>query len=139
MDPNQAENTENAAAELPEGVRGWNWGAFLLGFIWALGNRVWSVAALWIGLLITNYLVLLKVQDSLVNTVDIVFTVIFGVISIVLGVKGNEWAWHDRKWDSVERFRKTQRNWTKWGVIIAIGSLVIGLVLGMTGVLGKVQ
>lgn len=27
-------------AILPAGVRGWSWGAFLLNFIWAIGNRV---------------------------------------------------------------------------------------------------
>lgn len=25
--------------ELPEGVKGWSWGAFFLNWIWAIGNR----------------------------------------------------------------------------------------------------
>ncbi len=25
----------------PDGVKGWSWGAFLLNWIWALGNRTW--------------------------------------------------------------------------------------------------
>ena len=26
---------------LPPGVKGWSWGAFLLNWIWAIGNRTW--------------------------------------------------------------------------------------------------
>ena len=25
----------------PVEIKGWNWGAFLLNFIWAIGNRTW--------------------------------------------------------------------------------------------------
>jgi len=30
-----------AAAEIPPGVKGWSWGAFLLNWIWAIGNQTW--------------------------------------------------------------------------------------------------
>ena len=64
-----------------------------------------------------------------------VFLVVFGLVSLVLGMKGNEWAWHDKKWESVEHFRRTQRSWAMWGLIITGAFLVIGLVLGATGIL----
>jgi hypothetical protein len=32
-------------ADIPADVRGWNWGAFLLGWIWGIKNRTW--VALW--------------------------------------------------------------------------------------------
>jgi len=31
----------NRSIELPSGVREWNWGAFWLGPLWALGHPVW--------------------------------------------------------------------------------------------------
>jgi len=44
---------------------------------------------------------------------------------IVLGIKGNEWAWRSRKFESVEQFRETQAIWSKWGLIIFIVMLVL--------------
>ena len=53
---------------LPPEVKRWNWGAFFLNWIWAIGNEVW------IGLL------------ALIPYVNIVMV-------FVLGAKGSEWAW----------------------------------------------
>ena len=80
-----AENTSGhgSQAVIPREIGGWNWGAFLLNWIWAIGNSVW------IGLL------------ALVPYAGF-------VMAIVLGVKGNEWAWRYKRWDSVEHFRRTQ-------------------------------
>ena len=136
MDPNQVQNTseQGNATSIPDGVRGWNWGAFLMGVIWAIGNKVWSMVVLWVGLFIADYAFLIYTGDNMSGTVDTIFLVIFGVLSIVLGMKGNEWAWHDKKWDSVEHFKRTQSSWAKWGVIITVASLIIGLVLRLTGI-----
>ena len=87
---------------IPEGVQGWSWGGFLLNWIWAIGNRTW------IGLL------------ALVPYVGL-------VIVIMLGIKGRAWAWQNKKWESVEHFQRVQRLWAIWGVIIAVGLLVLGL------------
>ena len=32
------------------------------------------------------------------------------IMVIVLGFKGNEWAWKNNNWTSVERFKRVQRN-----------------------------
>jgi len=42
------------------------------------------------------------------------------IMAIVLGVKGNEWAWQNRKWESVEQFNNVQRVWTIWGVALLL-------------------
>ena len=52
-------------------------------------------------------------------------------MAIVLGVKGNEWAWQNRRWESVEQFKEVQRIWTKWGVIVFFVSLVLGIIYGI--------
>jgi hypothetical protein len=48
---------------------------------------------------------------------------VFAIVwAFVLGVKGREWAWRNKKWDSVEHFKNTQRPWDIAGIVIfAIG------------------
>lgn len=84
----------------PEGVQGWSWGAFLLNWVWAAGNRTW------IGLL------------ALIPYVGF-------IMAILLGVYGRKWAWENKRWESVEHFQRVQRNWSIWGFVI----LVLGFVL----------
>ena len=87
-------------AVIPREISGWNWGAFLLSWIWGIGNNVW------IALL------------ALIPFAGVIMTV-------VLGVKGSEWAWKNKRWDSIEHFKGTQRKWAYWG----IGILGIGILL----------
>jgi len=94
----------NTIDSIPDGVLGWSWGAFLLSWIWAVGNRVW-----W-GLL------------ALIPYVGF-------VIAIYLGFKGRELAWKSGKWDSVEHFQRVQKKWSQWGVGLVVGLLLIGGIL----------
>jgi hypothetical protein len=55
------------------------------------------------------------------------------VMSIVVGAKGNTWAWRSRKWESKEAFKANQRAWTiaglsVWGASIALIVLAVALV-----------
>lgn len=87
--------------DLPDGVKGWSWGAFMFNWFWAIGNRTW------IGLLAF-------------------FPYIGFVMAFVLGFKGREWAWRNKKWDSVEHFQKVQRRWSLWSLIF-VAVFVIGI------------
>lgn len=93
---------QGSSAYVPEEIKGWNWGAFLLNWIWAIGNQTY------IGLL------------ALVPYVGF-------IMAIILGIKGSEWAWQNRRFESVEQFRAVQAAWTKWGVIVFIASIVIAV------------
>ena len=93
---------ESQGDAIPDGVRGWSWGAFLLTWIWAIGNRTW------IGLL------------ALVPYVGI-------GVAIWLGIKGREVAWKNASWDSVEHFNRVQKKWSQWAVGILVGAFLIGL------------
>jgi hypothetical protein len=93
-------------AAIPEEIRGWNWGAFLLNWIWGIGNKVW------ISLL------------CFVPFVNLIWP-------FVLGAKGNEWAWQSKAWNSIEHFKKTQRKWTWVGICLLCVSLVIGVALAI--------
>jgi hypothetical protein len=97
-----APNKDASAIAAPPGVKGWSWGAFLLNGFWAVGNRVW------IGLL------------SFVPYVGF-------IMAIVLGIKGREWAWKTGRWETVEAFNASQRSWSKWGAIISIGAMLLGV------------
>lgn len=93
---------------VPAEIKGWNWGAFLLGFFWSIGNKVW------IGFL------------CLIPYVGF-------VMAIVLGIKGNEWAWKSRRWASIEQFKANQRGWAIAGLVVASISFFIGILIGMSG------
>ena len=80
-------------AAVPPEVDRWNWGAFLLNWIWGIGNN--------------TYIALLM----FVPFVNI-------VMAFVLGAKGSIWAWRNKRWDSIEHFQAVQRKWTKWGLTI---------------------
>jgi hypothetical protein len=87
-------------AVIPDEIRGWNWGAFVLTWIWGAVNSVWIAFLVWIP--------------------------VFGFIwCFFLGAKGNEWAWRKKKWDSIEHFKRTQRNWNIAGLILFVVWLII--------------
>ncbi len=83
-------------SEIPAEIKGFNWGAAGLTFVWGAYHSVW------ISLL------------ALIPIINI-------VMMIVLGFKGNQWAWQKNKWESVEVFTASQNKWKPWGAaIIAI-------------------
>lgn len=89
-----------AASHVPPSIRRWNWGAFLLNWIWGLGNGT---------------LIALLMFVPLVNV----------VFAFVLGAKGSEWAWRNKRWESVAQFQAVQRRWAKWGVIAWLASIAL--------------
>lgn len=95
--------------EVPEGVKGWSWGAFWLCWIWSIFNKTW------IGLL------------ALIPVVNI-------VMFVVLGVKGREWAWKNKNWDNIEHFNRVQRRWSIAGwIFVATPLFLIGLAAAYSG------
>jgi len=119
-DATVAENTsgQGSSAVVPKEIRGWNWGAFLLTWIWAIGNKVW------IGVLAGLFAWIVTAVTSQFATVWIYWLITLSclLISIVLGLKGSEWAWQNKRWDSIEHFKRTQRKWGWWG----LGVFVVG-------------
>ena len=105
---------------VPPEIKGWNWGAFLLTWIWGIGHNVW------ISLL------------ALLSIIPYVGWIAGLIISILLGIRGNEWAWQRKKWDSIEQFKQVQRKWMWWGIsavafyillVLAVTVLIISLVM----------
>ena len=97
---------QGKAATIPPGVDRWNWGAFLLSWIWGIGNN--------------TFIALLT------------FIPFFGLaMPFVLGARGSVWAWRNGRWDSVEHFKRVQRKWAIWGVVLWLA--VIALFGGIFG------
>ena len=108
-DPENRSEQDGAIA--PDGVRGWNWGSFTFTWIWGISNKVW------LSLLVFAPIPLFAF-----------------VWAIVLGVKGNEWAWRTQRWDSIDQFKNTQAKWNAAGMIVffvailvSVGSLLYAL------------
>ena len=95
---------QGSAAAVPEEVKGWSWGGFLLTWIWGIGNNV-MIALL-----------------ALVGPISF-------IIAIYLGLKGRELAWQSKRWDSVEHFNRAQKNWGIAGLLIAAVPVVIILLI----------
>jgi serine/threonine-protein kinase len=62
-------------------------------------------------------------------------------MAIILGVKGNEWAWKSRRWRSVKEFKRHQRLWAIAGflifiiLLILIALIIVGLLaLGLASI-----
>lgn len=92
----------------PPEARKWNWGAFLLGPIWGIGNKVW------IALL------------ALIPFIG-------WIMNIILGIKGSEWAWEAKEWRDLEHFRRTQRKWGFWGLGVFAVSFAFFFLIGIMG------
>lgn len=81
-------------------AEGWNWGAFVLTFLWAIFNGFWILAIL-----------------SIIPGVGF-------IIGIVLGINGNEWAWKKDKYKNYNIFIKKQRRWNMAG-----GGIIVMFIL----------
>ncbi len=98
MDDNTSGQGERAF--VPPEIRRWNWGAFLLNWIWGIGND--------------TYIALL----AFIPLVNIVMV-------FVLGAKGSEWAWRNKRWRDIAHFKRVQRNWAIAAVAILGGSFAL--------------
>ena len=103
------ENVENTSgkgkgAAVPSEIRGWSWGAFLLTWIWGIGNSTYIAFLMFCPL------------------VNVVFW-------FVLGAKGRQWAWQNRRWESVEQFNKTQKRWGLAGLILFLAGVIFWVMM----------
>jgi hypothetical protein len=95
------ENTSGQGkhASVPPEIDHFNWGAFILNWIWGLAHNT---------------------PIALLGFVPCVGC----AMPFVLGLRGSAWAWQNRRWDSVEQFRRSQRNWALAGFALVAFSLL---------------
>jgi len=80
-------------AVVPEEIKKWNWGAFLWTWIWGVVNKTYIAFA--VGIPYIGWI----------------------VVPFLLGAKGSEWAWRNRRWQNIEHFRRVQHKWAVWGLV----------------------
>lgn len=122
----------NDPSRLPEVAR-WNWGAFLLTWAWALGHRLWRLAALF--LIVSAATAFLAPSTGIGAVANIVPV----ALSLYLGIKGSELAWKARPFRDVEHFRIVQRRWAYWGVGFAVAVVVAVAALLWVGKMQSTQ
>jgi hypothetical protein len=100
------ENTSGQGKDsvVPLEIQTWNWGAFFLNALWGLFNR--------------TYIAMLCI-----------IPVINVLLAFVLGFKGNEWAWQNKRWKSVEQFQRVQKIWGIIGIVTFLVGALIGIFL----------
>ncbi|HET6457092.1 MAG TPA: hypothetical protein VFI02_22055, partial [Armatimonadota bacterium] len=54
-------------------------------------------------------------------------------------VKGSEWAWQNRRWESVEQFKKVQRTWVIWAWVLLAIAAAICIAAFITGFMAGFQ
>ena len=99
----------------PEIARGWNWGAFALPLFWGLAHNTWYA-----------WLVLVLFFCPPVGIFSCAFA------ALIFGAFGNQWAWQNRQWQSVEQDHAVQRQWAVWGLGLlgaGLGLLVLILLI----------
>ena len=104
--------------ELPSELKQYNWGAFLVAFIWGWFNGMPKnisviAAVLWVA--------------SWIPVINILTSIGYFGLSIWAGTQGNQWAWNYKKWDSVESFNEYQQKWVVFPLAI---SVLIGVICG---------
>jgi hypothetical protein len=100
------ENTSGQGkdSEVPSEIQSWNWGAFFLNALWGLFNK--------------TYIALFSVIP------------VVGIpMAFVLGFKGNEWAWQNKRWISIEQFQRVQKRWAIAGIILFLVGTILSIVI----------
>lgn len=98
-------NKKNKDIDIKE-IKKWNWGAFWLPWIWGIANKSWIAL--------------------------LAFIPYFNIIwQFVCGYKGNEWAWKNKNWESVEAFHKAQKKWAIVSCIIISLIIIFGATMGI--------
>lgn len=96
----------NSPNDMPAALKGFNWGAFLLTFIWGIPHKawatLWAIPLIWFQLpLGLNWILLLGLQ-------------------VWCGIKGNEWAYKIDYKKSNYEFKMKQIKWTIFALALQL-------------------
>lgn len=88
-------------------LKKFNWGAFLLNWIWGIFHG--------------KYITLLYFPACLIPIIGPF------AVSIWFGIVGNRWAWESKSWESVEQFNTCQKIWVKLWFVLFVLSIIISV------------
>lgn len=95
----------------PEKLNKFNWGACILPPIWGLCNN--------------SPIACLTILLGLIPYIGCFLVIGF---SIYCGIKGNEWAWHNKEWVDMKQFHEVQRKWAFGAIIVELVFFIITIV-----------
>lgn len=87
----------------PKQINKFNWGACILTPVWGIFNNT-PIACLII----------------LIGLIPYIGWILGIIFSLYCGIKGNEWAWQNKQWQSMEHFHAVQKNWAIAGIVFEI-------------------
>ena len=86
---------------------GWNWGAFLMPYLWLIGH----------GRLSLGMFLLVSAAIPIVGWVHVL---VYPITAVLLGLSGHETAWRHRAFHSIDQLQEIERTWTLWGLFVAV-------------------
>lgn len=84
-------------------LKRFNWGALLTGWIWGVFNKTW--------------IAIIQLPLSYIPKIGWIFGLI---CAIIFGIKGNSWAYKNKKFENFDEFNKYQKKFIYAGVIMFI-------------------
>lgn len=95
-------------------LKKFNFGAFAFGGIWGLLNGVYKPSYFWF----------LCFALGIFPLKFVIFVIGLFVLSIIFGIKGNEWSYNDKDWKTFEQFEKTQKKWNIAGLCLFVFQVI---------------
>ena len=103
--------------DIPKELKAFNWGAYIFTFIWGIKYKAW--------------ITLLAIPFMVFQLPLGLNWLLFAVLQIYCGIKGNDWAYQVEWWKSPAEYRRTQ---LKWAVCAMLLTLLCPLVAGILAV-----
>ncbi len=113
---------QGKSSAVPDEIKKWNWGAFLMNWIWGLGSGTYIALLCLVPLVGIVAALILEAPMGAVIAAGVVYV----AIAALIGARGSEWAWQNARWHSIEHFRSAQRKWIWWWFcLVLIGILIV--------------
>lgn len=94
-----------------------NWGAFYFAWIWGICNK--------------SYLTLISLAAVLFSIIPFFGGIVALGLQIWFGIKGNEWAWQNKEWQSEEHFHEVQKKWAIATIICSVLSIIFVIIYAL--------
>jgi len=132
--------------QVPHELQGkFNWGAFLLTWIWGLNHKAY-ITLISLGLGVISFGIGWAARPDMsamragasqagspgMSALNIIMSIVSLGLSIFYGVKGYEWAWQSGRFATPEECRKCQATWGWWGLGVILFCCVCWIVLIFT-------
>ena len=116
-----------------------NWGAFGFGWIWGIFNKTWITFIY----LVINVIIIISLYSNLNMQISWFIIIVCAFLSLAMliwfGVKGNTWAWQNKRWKNIEHFHKIQRRWAIALLILYLPSILMFILIIIMTLLGALK